>query len=805
MGLQAGDRLGPYEIQALLGVGGMGEVYRGRDARLGRDVALKVISPKRVEDASLRRRFELEARAASVLNHPSIVTVYDVGETAGVSWIAMEWVEGRTLRQVLATGALPVRDALALARQIADGLAAAHAKGVVHRDLKPENVMVTHEGRAKVLDFGLARLAGEDAPQEAMSRFETLESPPDATRAGTILGTVGYMSPEQAAGRPVDFRSDQFSFGLIAYEMLSGRRAFARETPPETQAAIIREDPAPLAVLRPDVPRALQDAIAVCLAKRPEDRFASTRELATALEGMAALPTPGAAARTTEDETLLTPRPSARRSWLRHAALIPGAALAIALAAYGWSRLARAPPLESLAVLPFESEGANANDESLSAGLTESLIDRMSSVRALRVTARSTVFRLEPAVDPREAGRRLGVAAVLAGSFAQRGNRVAIAAELVDVATGARLWSERYDRQFAELMLIEESLVSGIASGLRLRLSSDERRELSRHGTENLEAYELYLKGRHLFASDTEADDLEALRLFELATQKDPRFVSAHMAIATTYIRSATGGLTPPGDVWPRADAALRKVLALDPGNVLARCGLANLRLMLQWDWEGAEREFAELADDPRILNGDSFRAIAMYMWARGRAGDAAALLERALRVDPSNLETRINRADFLAFAGRLDEAIALYRALADAEPALASPQFGLADALQRRGDVAAAIESLRKAYELADEPAGTRALVGARTLQDYERAQEAVARARVADLQAAARDGYVSPFLIARQQALAGEREAALASLDAALEERLPGLMFMKVDRAWDKIRDDPRFAGYVRRVGIP
>ena len=290
MGLQAGDRLGPYEVLALLGVGGMGEVYRGRDTRLGRDVALKVISPKRVEDASLRRRFELEARAASVLNHPSIVTVYDVGETGGVSWIAMEWVEGRTLRQVLGPGALEVRAALSLARQIADGLAAAHAKGVVHRDLKPENVMVTAEGRAKILDFGLARLTAEDAPQEAMSRLETMDAPPDATRAGTILGTVGYMSPEQAAGRPVDFRSDQFSFGLILYEMLAGRRAFARPTAPETLAAIIREDPAPLASLRTGIPKALDDAIAVCLAKRPEDRFSSTRELSSVLESVAAIP-----------------------------------------------------------------------------------------------------------------------------------------------------------------------------------------------------------------------------------------------------------------------------------------------------------------------------------------------------------------------------------------------------------------------------------------------------------------------------------------------------------------------------------
>ena len=520
---------------------------------------------------------------------------------------------------------------------------------------------------------------------------------------------------------------------------------------------------------------------------------------------MAALPTPGAVAPTTEDETLLTPRPSTRRSWLRHPALIPGAVLALALAAYGWSRLATAPPLESLAVLPFESKSVEADSESLSAGLTESLIDRMSRVRALRVTARSSVFRLEPAVDPREAGRRLGVAAVLAGSFEKRGNRIAIGAELVDIATGARLWSERYDRPFAELLLVEESLVTGMASGLRLRLSSEERRELSRHGTESLEAYELYLRGRHLLARDTEVDDLEALRLFQLAIEKDPRFVQAHMTIAGTHIRQATSGFTPPGDLWPRAEAELRKVLALDPDNVLARCGLVNLRWLFEWDWAGTEREFAQLVDDPRILAGDGFRAIAMNLWARGRASEAAALLERALHVDPGNLQSRINRADMLVHAGRLDEAIAQYRSLAEAEPALASPYYGLADALKRRGDIAAAIESLRKAYELDDVPSGTKALGGARTAQDYERAGVAVARARAVELQAAARDHYVSPFLIARQLAIAGEREAAFASLDAALDERLPGLLYMKADRAWDKIRDDPRFAAAVRRVGIP
>ena len=312
--LNAGDRLGPYEIKALLGSGGMGEVYRSHDARLGRDVALKVIAPKRVADPAARRRFELEARAASALNHPAIVTVYDVGETDGVSWIAMEWVEGRTLRQELDGSALPLRVALSIARQVAEGLAAAHAKGIVHRDLKPANVMLAADGRAKILDFGLARQTQAEALEGEASRLETLAAPQDATREGTILGTVGYMSPEQAAGRAADFRSDQFSFGLVVYEMLAGRRAFSRPTPVETLSAIIRDEPVPLRELRQDVPQPVERAIATCLAKRPEDRFASTRELARALDALAT------GAGETVDERLATSTRRAGRRGTNHKA-----------------------------------------------------------------------------------------------------------------------------------------------------------------------------------------------------------------------------------------------------------------------------------------------------------------------------------------------------------------------------------------------------------------------------------------------------------------------------------------------------
>ena len=805
MPLQTGDRLGPYEVHALLGVGGMGEVYRGRDTRLGRDVALKVISSRVVGDPALRRRFELEARAASALNHPSIVTIYDVGENDGVSWIAMEWVEGRTLRQALAGGPLPLRQVLSIARQVADGLAAAHAKGIVHRDLKPENVMLAADGRSKILDFGLARQTVAETLEGPISKVDTRAAPPsDATREGTILGTVGYMSPEQAAGRSADFRSDQFALGLIVYEMLTGRRAFARPTAVETLSAVIREEPVPLSSLRSGIPQPLLGLIAICLAKRPEDRFASTRELAAALESLG---TELSAASTAPAETQFAAPPAAPwRQPFRRPALILGAALVLALAAAGWLRFhTTRSAIDSLAVLPFENASKDPDAEYLGDGLTESLISQMYRVPSLKVMARATVFRFKGAADPQEAGRKLGVGAVLTGSVSRRGNQLSISAELVEISTGARLWGEKYDTAFADLLRVQDRIASEISGGLRLRLSGQQKRTLGQHGTENPEAYELFLKARFFLVRASEEGDLEARRLYLQALEKDPRFVEAHLGVAATYARSAGEGYAPPAEEWPRADEEIRKALGLDPSNVLARGAQASRRFLFDWDWTGTEREFRELSTDPRLLLAPHFHSIAFFFWARGQPEESVALLERALRVDPANLESRIMMADFLAQAGRLDQAIRDYRAIVEAEPSDPRPLFGLAEVLKRRGDVTGAIDALRKAYELSGEEHGTKALATARTEKDYEEAEVTVARSRLGDLEALAKERYVSPLDLARLYAKVGQREKAFVSLEAALAERSLGLVFLKVERAWDRIRDDARFAALVRRVGIP
>ena len=776
----------------------MGEVYRGRDTRLGRDVALKVIAPRLAGDPAFRHRFELEARAASALNHPAIVTIYDVGETDGRSWIAMEWVEGRTLRNALTAGPFAVRDAWSVTRQIADGLAAAHAKGIVHRDLKPENVILSADGRAKILDFGLARQSIVEALEGSQSTVQTMPSPVGATVDGLVLGTVGYMSPEQASGRAVDFRSDQFALGVLAYEMLAARRPFERPTAVETLSAIIREDPEPIGSLRADIPDAFRHVIAQCLAKLPKDRFASTRDLATSLDALEYQ----TATRTAVPVLHVRRVRASRRVIVASAVVMVAAAAGLAWNFYGTTSRAS---IDSLAVLPFESVSNDQDAEYLGDGLTDALIDRMSRVPSLRVMARGTVFRFRDTKDPRAAGRQLEVGAVLTGRVARRGDRLTVTAELMDIETGQRLWGETYDGPVADVLQVQDSIASNIADGLRLRLSSEQRLSISQSGTHNVAAYELFLKGRSLMMHDTEQDDLEALRVFEEASRLDPKFVEPRVEIVTINVRRAGNLYARPADAWARAAEEVQKVLQIDPDNFSARGILATRRFMFDWDWEAAERDYQELRSDPRILLRTSYHPVAMYLCIRGRTDEAVALMQSALRLDPANLESQVMLGDMLTLAGRLDEAVKTYEALAATAPDDFRPLFGLADIFKRRGDISRAIETLKKAYALSEEDYGVEALASARTEADYERAELIVARERLTELEARAKERYVSPLDLARLNAQLGERDRAFTQLEAAFAERSPGMVSLKIDRAWDRIRDDPRFAQVVRRVGIP
>jgi len=801
MPLAEGSRLGPYVISVRIGAGGMGEVWRARDSRLGREVALKVLPDSFAADVERVARFRAEARAASLLNHPNVVTVFDVGQEEGRAWFAMELLEGETLRRLLDAGRPPLRRALQISTQIAEGLAAAHVKGIVHRDLKPENVFVTSDGLVKLLDFGLAK----SSPLAASGTAAAVSTASLETAPGAFLGTVGYTSPEQVAGEPADFRSDQFSFGTILCELLTGERAWKKATSAETLVAILREEPPALTSVEAGLPAPLKRIVERCLAKDPAGRFASTRDLAGDLRYLLEH----------ADELPAAPGPPpalhapARTADRRTRFLLAATALTalIVVAAFVAVVLARSRPgaraVESVAVLPFENGTKEPSNDYLSDGLTEGLIDRLSRLAELRVMARATVFRFRNARDPQEAGRTLVVGAVVTGTVWRRGDRLVVSAEAIDVKTGARLWGNRYDRPFADLVRVEAEIATDVSGGLRLRLPEPEKRLLARRGTEDSEAFDLFMRGRHASLEETEEGYRKAIRFFLAAAKKDPGFAEAHLYAGAEWGHIVTEGYDRPAEGWARSDEGARRALELDPDLSDARSALAIRRAFFDWDFDGAEREFRELFAGPRPPVWGS-RAFALLLWARGKTGEAIAVTDRARLLDPGNVADTMAAADYRAQVGQPGEAVGLYRAAIEAEPEDPRGYFGLAAILRGRGDAAGAIEYLRKAYERSGETEGVSALVGARTPEDYDAAQLKVAKARLAELTALARERYVSPLELARLAAMAGESDRAVTSLEAALAERSPGLIFLNVDRAWDGIRGDPRFASVRRRVGL-
>jgi TolB-like protein len=584
MALEAGSRLGPYEVVGLLGSGGMSEVYRARDPRLGREVAIKVL-PVAIADRKRLGRFEQEARAAGGLNHPNVLAVYDVGTHNGAPFVVSELLEGHTLRGRLEGGALPVSKALDHALQIAHGLVAAHDKGIVHRDLKPDNVFITGEGRVKILDFGLAKLTrpGPFVQEDERNAAKTTES-------GVVLGTVGFMSPEQVRGEAVDHRSDVFSFGAVLYEMLSGRRAFRRDSPVETMNAILKEDPPEISGTGREITPGLARIVHRCLEKRAGDRFQSAHDLALALESVSSGGSGPAAREDSGSDTAL-----AVSLVKRHKRALLATLAAMVLVAGGLYRgLARppAPPvvdvIDSVAVLPFENVGGDPDREYLSDGVAETLINKLSLLPKLRVIARSTTFRFRGSdVDPRQVGRDLGVGAVLTGRVSLRGDTLVIGAELIDVAQGTQLWGERHNTRMGDILAVEEDIAGHISRGLRLTPAPEDETLLNRRLTVNPEAYRLFLLSRHERSRITAEGSRKALEYARQATERDPTYAPAYAALAESYNALGGAGQLPYREAYSRAKAAATRALALDETLPEAHTALARAVLYLDWDWAG--------------------------------------------------------------------------------------------------------------------------------------------------------------------------------------------------------------------------
>ncbi len=768
-----GRLLSHYRVLEPIGAGGMGVVYRARDEHLQRDVALKVLPAGALADEIARARFRREALSLSRLNHPNIEAVYDFDTQEGMDFLILEYVPGVTLSDRLDKGPLPPSEIVALGRQLADALAAAHARHVVHRDLKPGNLRVTPDGCLKVLDFGLARLL-EPLDSAAPTRT-ALE-----TRGQT--GTPPYMAPEQLRGEPADARTDIYGAGAVLYEMATGRRPFGEARGAVLSDAILHQTPRSPSELNPQVPGELSRVILRALAKRPAERQQSARELRDELEGRRRL-------------GLLS---AWRRLTFRRAATLTAvlgllAGLGLYWVAGPWR------PLNSLAVLPFANASADPEVEYLSDGLADSIIDRVSRLQDMKVIAWSSVSRYKGReFDARRVGHDLGVRAVLTGRVGYRAGDLLVSAELIDTRDRRRLWGAHYNRKFSEVLLIQEDIARQISENLRLRLVSDEERRLTKRPTADPEAYRLFLKGRHLLLNEWNQDAMQqAIEFFNQAIGVDPRYAQAYAGLADCYYGLSNVYMRPT-EAMPRSRAAALKALALDDSLGAAHAALGVVKANYEWDSAGAQHEFLRAIE----LSPSDAQAHVMFgltLIAMGALEEARAEMARAMELDPLSSFIPAYGSLSLYLAHQYDRAESEAKALIAAKPDFYLTHAYLGLIYEQTGRLREAIKELEAAYRLDENPEALAQLGHVHALAG----ESAEARRILGELLGMSVSRYVSPYDIALTYAGLGDREQTFAWLDKAIEDRSEWVYYIRLDPRLDGLHDDPRFQGLLRRIG--
>jgi TolB-like protein/tetratricopeptide (TPR) repeat protein len=788
--LTSGSRLGSYEVLGSLGAGGMGEVYRARDGRLGREVALKLLPDGLSSDPDHLGRLEREARALASLHHPHVATLFGFEEDGPRRFLVMELVPGQTLAERIAKGPLPVREALLLFGQIAEGLEAAHEKGIVHRDLKPANIAITPDGRAKVLDFGLAKVVGADAEPGSTS----LPTASDATTPGAVMGTAAYMSPEQARGLPVDRRTDVWAFGVCLYEALTGRRPFAGPTATDILARVLEREPEWQA-LPADLPQPVKALLQRCLRKDRDERPRDVGDLR--LQLAETLPASVSGSGNGSNAPAAAP-PAGRKRWIAAAAALAVVALG---AAAGIFLLARRPSIDSVAVLPFANASGSAELDYLGDGLSEELINELAQVPALRVIARPTAFTYRARdVSPKTVGAELKVRAVVVGRVALQGDRIVVQVDVVDAQDGSELWGGRFERPRGEVQALRPDIVSRVTETLRLRLSPEQSRRSSKPQTADPAAYQAYLRGRIALS---EADSEEAFRrciaLFQESVRRDPAFALGWAGLADAYTYYATVEAEDPAKTVPPARAAVQRALELDPGLAEGHTSLGIIKLAFDWDLPAAEAEFRKAI---ALSPGDIFGLhwLAHYLEMAGRYPEARVALRQAADLDPLSpmYQTDLAMQHYMM----ADPGSVL--TVANQAGAYAKPQLyqgalvAVALAEEQLGDRAAALAALGKVSPDCVEclGGGTHAFLYAR-LGQQERA-----RKLLAEMEVLSRERYVSAVGVAVAATGLGETDEALAALERALGQRSPTLIYALRMPFLDSLRGEPRFREVWRKV---
>ena len=776
-----------YRIVKKLGAGGMGEVYLAEDTQLERKVAIKLLPAESVADAQAKRRLIREAQAAAKLDHPNICSIYEVGEDRGISFIVMQYVEGETLSSRIKRTPMEIPEALEIAVQVADALAAAHSRGIIHRDIKPQNIMLTGRHQAKVMDFGLAKVVRDRSLAASEVATESL-----LTNPGAIVGTVQYMSPEQASGRAheIDHRSDIFSFGCVLYEVVTGHKAFEGNDAIESLNKVIREPVIPIIELNPTAPSDLQRIVRRCLAKDPDERYQSIKDVAIELKevrrGLKSIDTTVARRRTTTK--------------LIMAGLLLALAVVGVVTVTSYLRASKTEvAIDSIAVLPFANQNSDANNDWMADGLTENIMNSLTQLPNLKVIPRSSVFRYKgKETDPLKSGAELGARTVLTGRLMQRGDDLIVSAELTDVQNNKQIWGDHYQRKLSDLLGVQTDIARAISASLRPTLSGIDK--LKKRYTENAEAYQLYLKGRYFWLKSHPEALKKAAMYFNHAIAADPNFALAYTGLADTYGASSTNGFMSPREGYPKAKIAAKRALELDDSLAEAHTTAGATTMFYDFDWLTAEHEYKRSGD----LNPNyeiNYEAYAWLLLAMGRLDDGIRMAQRGTEAAPLSVPLSLDVVLAYYIARRYNEALEQAQKTLEMEPAYYATRVILAELYIAMGMHEAAIQECQKAIGLAGRTSNALALLG----HSYAMSDRPREASKILDeLNGMSKREYVSPYDVAIVYVGLRDKDRAMEQLNKAYDDRAGFIIFLNVEPIFDPIRSDPAFEALGRRLKL-